>query len=291
MDDEIDLLNLWRALWNRKWLIVAITSLFTTASVVYALTATELYRAHVLLAPAEEKSTQGLGAQLGGLAQLAGISFGSNDTSEAVAVLQSRDFIRSFIEDRNLMPMLFDNAWDAQQNRWLSDDPNKQPDIRDGVKFFLENVIDVKQDSATGHVTLTVTWTDPELAAAWSNELVARVNERMRQRALREAEVNIAYLEKQMRDTSMVTLQYTAGRLLEGELQKAMLARGTQEYSFRVIDRAVPPKDRIWPKRTLIVVVATFLGGIIAVTSQLIAHLLREGSLRRNSVAAIQPLD
>jgi uncharacterized protein involved in exopolysaccharide biosynthesis len=269
-DDEIDLLDLWRILWGSKWLIIGITALFAVAAVIYALTATELYRASVLLAPTEQKSSPAIGGQLGG----------RSNSAEAIAVLKSREFTRAFIEDKNLMPLLFEGEWDADSKRWKATDPQNQPDIRDAIKLFQETILQVEEDGGTGQVVLNIQWTDPETAAAWANELVERVNARMRERDLREAEANIKYLEQQLLSTSMITLQNTVGRLLESELQKAMLARGNEEYSFRVIDPAVPPKDRVWPKRTLIVIVATMLGGIIAVFAAFIVHAIRKHGTR-----------
>ena len=47
-EDEIDLLEYWRILAARKWLIVLITVLFTAAAVAVALLMTPIYRAEVL---------------------------------------------------------------------------------------------------------------------------------------------------------------------------------------------------------------------------------------------------
>jgi uncharacterized protein involved in exopolysaccharide biosynthesis len=72
-----------------------------------------------------------------------------------------------------------------------------------------------------------------------------------------------------------VTLQQSIGRLLESELQKLMLARGNEEFAFRVIDAASPPKERVRPKRALIAVVGTMLGGMLAVLIVFLSHAIR----------------
>jgi len=260
---DVDLLELWKILWRRKLLIVAITAVFALSSVVYALLATEWYRAEVVLAPTDSKSTQGLAAQLGGIASLAGITVGSTSTAEPLAVLGSRDFARSFIEDYDLVKVLFDDEWDESTDSWKSNDPKKQPDIREAVKYFRDNVRTVRQDINTGLVTLTIEWKNPVLAAAWANVLVRRLNESMRERAIAEAQANIDYLQAELASTNLVTLQQSIGRLIESEVQKLMLARGHEEFVFRVVDTADVPHLRHWPKRTLIVLLATFLGGTL----------------------------
>src|SRR5690606_2767647 len=110
------------------------------------------------------------------------------------------------------------------------------------IRYFDDNVRSISEDDETGLVTLTVEWIDPEIAAEWANILVERLNERMRRRALLEAESNVGYLQEELAKTGVVTLQQSISRLLESELQKLMLARGNEEFAFRVIDRAQVPK-------------------------------------------------
>jgi uncharacterized protein involved in exopolysaccharide biosynthesis len=277
--DEIDIFKLWGILWESKWIICAVTALFAVAGVAYALLATEWYRAEVLLAPAQEKSIPGGLGQLGGLAGLAGlagISIGGGGTAEPIAVLQSREFASKFIEDLDLVTVLLADDWDAEQQRWKDKDPEDWPDIRDAVKYFEEEVRSVSVDKKTGLVTLGIEWTDPVVAAEWANLLVGRLNGRMRQRALVESERNVHYLREEMAATNVVSLQQSIGRLLEAELQKLMLARGNEEFSFRVIDPATPPKKRESPKRALVVLVATILGGLLAVIGVYVRHSMRK---------------
>jgi uncharacterized protein involved in exopolysaccharide biosynthesis len=273
--DEMSLLDLWSILWSGKWLIIGVTAAFAVVSVVYALAAPEWYRAEVLLAPAEERSSSALSGTLGGLASLAGVSVGGGDSVEAIAILGSRKFSAEFIEDRNLLPVFFADAWDSASNDWLPEVEADRPDIRDAVRYFVDNVRSITEDRDSGLVTLAVEWTDPRLAEDWANALVQRLNDSMRQRALSEAEANVTYLQLELGKTSVVTLQQSIGRLMESELQKLMLARGNSEFAFRVVDPAQEPKVRSRPRRSLIVVLSTFVGGLIAVLLVMIRHKSR----------------
>ena len=276
-DDEVSLRELWDIFWRGKWIIIAVTAVFAIGSVVYALMAEEWYRAEVLIAPADEKSTSGLGGQLGGLAALAGVSVGGGNSAEAVAVLESRDFAREFIEDLDLVPVFFADEWDDIAGRWTGDDPEDWPEIRGAVKYFHDNVLGVAQDRQSGLVTLAIQWTDPEVAATWATALVRRLNARLRTRALQQAETNVEYLRSELAQTNVVTLQQSIGRLLESELQKLMLARGNEEFAFRVLDSASPPKERVRPNRSRIAVVGTLLGAVLALVAVLIRNAIRAG--------------
>ena len=290
-DDEVlDLMALSSKIWQGKWLIIGVTAAFTLSSAVLVLILTSWYRADVLLAPVRATSADDLASplgSLGGLASLAGITLGGS-TSEPLAVLQSRDLAREFIEQQSLLPVLFARKWDAKSARWTPTDPKDWPDIRDGVKYLVEKIRTVKDDKKSGLVTLTIEWTDAKTAADWANLFVDRANERIRARALLEAQANVNFLQRELATTSVVTLQQSIGRLLDTELQKLMLARENKEFAFRVIDRAEVPKWRVWPKRLQVVALATLFGGALSIYLVFLRDAIRR---RRGGVTRSDPSD
>ena len=205
-DDEIDLWELWDTVWSGRWLIIAITALFAIGGVTYAMLAQEWWRADVVLAPADKKALPGALGQLGGLASLAGVNLGSGGDQEPLAVLRSKGFAREFITEQELMPVLLKD---------VKSQDGKPLDIRDAVRVF-EAIRSVSDDKKTGLVTLGVRWKDPDTAAAWANALVKRLNERLRAQALAESQRNVDFLQKEMAATSVVSLQQSMGRVLEG---------------------------------------------------------------------------
>lgn len=288
--DRIDLLRLWWVLWRSKWPILGVAAIVVTLGMLYALFATKWYRAEVLLVPAEAKSTQGLLDQLGGLGGLvglAGINVGKTDTAEPLAVLTSREFTRSFIVEHKLLPVLFADEWDTKSQRWKAEERSDQPDIHDAVKYFSEDIRGVREDHMSGLVTVVVEWTDPKLAAAWANTLVERLNDQMRRRSLQESEARVSYLKKELAATNIVTLQLSIGRLLESELQKAMIARASEEFAFRVVDRAEVPKWRSRPNRALIVGFALIAGLVLPSLIAVARSSILER--RRNRASGAQP--
>ena len=47
-------------------------------------------------------------------------------------------------------------------------------------------------------------------------------------------------------------------------MQKLLLARGNEEYAFKVIDKAVQPKKRAKPQRVGIVALTTVAGAVLS---------------------------
>lgn len=274
------------SVWKGRWLVAGFVVGFGILSVAYAFLATEWYEGEVVLTPAGTKNTGGLanalgslGGGLGALAGLEGITLGGASTAEPIAVLKSREFAREFIEEQGLLHVLLADKWDAKAGRWKETNPRKQPDIRDAVKYFDKNVLSVRDDKKTELVTVDIEWKNAEAAASWANIIVDRLNAQMRARALEEAQANVEYLSNELAHTNVVAVQQAISKLLESEMEKFMVARGTKQFAFRVADPAAVPKWRSWPKRRVVVALGILAGGVVG----LLAVFVRESHRRRHS--------
>jgi uncharacterized protein involved in exopolysaccharide biosynthesis len=265
-------------LWRKRFTILTGVLLGSVAGVAYAFLATEWFEAEVVMLPAAEKSaTSGL-SQLSGLASLAGISVDSQNTAtEALAVLRSRDFSRSFIETQQLIQVL-----NASNATWKALSFERQRDIEDATEYFQKYVFAVTESKRTGEITLAINWTNRVEAANWANMLANRINNQMQSRALAESTRNIQYLQGEIARTNVAALQQSLGKVLESEMQKFLMARGSEEYSFKVVDHATIPKKRVSPQRA-IVMIAGFLTGLalavlIVLSSALLVPRLKDAA-------------
>lgn len=261
---RFDLDDVLRELWKGRVLVLVSILVAGAVGFGYAMLATPWYRAEVVMLPTETDLGQGLASQLsqlGPLASLAGVTIGNGHKAEPLAVLQSRSFSRSFIEENGLMQVLFADEWDSAGKTW-KDDADPPPDIRDAVEYFHKDVRKVLEDRKTGIVRLSIEWKDAAVASAWANSLAQRLNSQMRDRALADAARNIRFLREELAATNVVSLQQSIGRLLEAELQKLMLARGNEEFAFRVVDVAEVPKKRARPRRAIILAGSLIVGAL-----------------------------
>jgi uncharacterized protein involved in exopolysaccharide biosynthesis len=126
-------------------------------------------------------------------------------------------------------------------------------------------MISVSSDKKTGLYTLSVEWKDPELAAEWANDAVARLNAHMRQQAIEEAKKSISFLEDELHRTSLVNAQNILYSLIEEQTKSIMMANVRDEYVFKVIDPAMAPEHRSKPKRKLIVMLGFVLGLMLGI--------------------------
>ena len=143
-------------------------------------------------------------------------------------------------------------------------EPAAELDMRDALDLFVRKIRVVSEDKKAGTVTLSIAWKDPQIAADWANAYVNRLNARLREQALAESERNVKFLQQEVANTTVVSMQQSLGRILEAEMQKYMLAKGEVEYAYKIVDRASAPRLRESPKRTLIVLLSVLIGGIAA---------------------------
>ncbi len=273
-EDEIDLVEYWQVLVQYKKLILLLTLTSTLLALLAAFLMTPVYRAEVLLAPVshdeDDSKLSLLGAsQFGDLLARTGIPMGSggNQISLHIATLKSRLLTTAFIESESLMPVLFPESLEAtaegRKNSFgfFSDEA---PTLWAAFNLFDREIRSIDLDRSTGLLTLAIEWQDPELAAAWANNLVQRVNHQLSSQAIEEGRTSISYLKKQLAETSSVEVQQAIYRLIEAETKEIMLANVQEEYAFKVIDPAVAPQKPIKPQRTLIVTLGFLLGLIAA---------------------------
>ena len=301
-DDEIDLRELLGTLWRGKWIILLTTLVFAVAGVAYALSKPNIYQASVLLAPSQsEGNAGGIGGQLGGLASLAGINLGgggSNKTVLAKEVLQSRAFLTDFIHRYNLsVPLMAAKGWNTESqswqidreiynpetNTWLDDEEgnNQKPTDWDMVKKFRQEHLSVSENTETGMVTLKINSQSPRVAKEWAEKLVFEINEHIRKEDVHEAEARIAYLEGKLSETPIAGMQQVFYQLIESETRTVMLANAQYEYVFKTVDPAVVPQEKSEPKRALIAILGTLLGGMIGIFIVFILAFVR--SARREN--------
>ncbi|GAB58352.1 Wzz/FepE/Etk N-terminal domain-containing protein [Rheinheimera nanhaiensis] len=296
-DDEIDLRELFAAIWQGKWLIIAVTAIFAVASVFYALSLPNIYKSEALLAPAAEQKGAGLSGQLGGLAALAGVSLGSgagvDKTALAIEVVKSRDFLSRFIQQRiQLQDLMAVKSWDLTTNslkydldvynpesqQWLREvKPPKQaqPSLQEAYKALSE-ILSVSQDKTTGMVKLSIEHQSPYIAQSWVQMLIADLNLEMKTRDIEEAEKSIAYLQQQISQTNIADLRTALYSLIEEQTKTLMLANVRDEYALKVIDSAIVPEEKARPARAVLVIVCTFLGGFIAIFAVILRHYFRQ---------------
>ncbi|GIU12461.1 Wzz/FepE/Etk N-terminal domain-containing protein [Shewanella morhuae] len=300
LDDEIDLRELFSVIWQGKWLIIAVTAVFAIGAIIFAIKQPNIYKSEALLAPASEEQgggLSGLASQFGGLASLAGVNLGAKSgvdkTQMAIEVVKSRQFSADFIQKHKILPdLMAAKAWDiaqdkliydpelydAQANTWVREvkAPFKpEPSMQEAFKVFSQ-VVMVNTAKETGMVTITVEHLSPTVAQQWIIWLVQDINKTMKDRDVAEANRSREFLSQQIALTNVADIKTILYKLIEEQAKTIMFAEVRDEYVFKTIDPAFVPEEKAKPKRALICVLGTMLGGMLGIMFILVRHFVRK---------------
>ena len=179
-DDTIDLYELWNTLWNKKWLVIAVTVIAALGSVVFALLQPPIYKAEALLLPPSAKNIQSLNLQSvqegeqGRLARRAEkVSKECMDGEQEVDVckafttfknnLSSRSLQKKFIDEQGLMDILAPGRTLEMRDIEIFESFANMIKI-EHIKGALKNVTGISASMESG---------DPEFAAKLINDYVS----------------------------------------------------------------------------------------------------------------------
>jgi len=293
-DDEIDLKELFSALWAGKITIILTTVVASIIAVAIALSMPNIYRAEALLSPVSSDGggMNGLKNKFGGLASLAGVSLGGggfDKTTMGIEVLKSRTFFAGFVGKYPVMvDLMASNGWDSINNKilinakiydvdsqtWLRDAKGQrksEPSVQEAYKAFSE-LLSVSQDKETSFITIAIVHYSPYVAKQWVDWLVQDINNTIRNQELQQAQRSIDYLLNQIEQTKLAELQAGFFELIQSQTETIMLANASPEYLFKTLDPAVVSESKEKPSRALICVLGAMLGGMLGALTVLVRH-------------------
>ncbi len=291
-DDEIDLLELIKVLWDEKTKIINITAAAALISVIYAFSQPNIYHAEALVAPNGDTGGGGMSklpGQFGLVASLAGVSLpdnGVNKSELGLEVIKSRKFVREFVERHKITPQLMAvdywdpdtrklvldaDIYDEKSKKWLDKD---QAPSNEEVYRTYDNILILEKDSISEFVRIGFKHKSPDIAAEWTGLVVQDLNDALRRQDINEAESSITYLRQQAASTPIADLRNLFYELIQSQTETMMLANVRKEYVFKTIDPATVPEVKSEPKRALICVLGIFLGGFFAMICVLARHYM-----------------
>ena len=293
-DDNVDLtlIELSRTLWGGRRLLTAVTIVAACISVVVAKSIPNVYTSSAVIAPIENAQTMPSG-QFASLARIAGIGgggSGASDTDIAIATLSSESFLVDFARRHGLANALVseriaDNGAftvSQGQSNVKSDPDNDEVETRalvfENFQIYeaLSAKIQVSKDQLTGFITVSVSDTSPYEAKMLVGLLIRDVDDLMRARTVAQANEARNFLLEQVEKTPLSDVRAMIYELIQGQVEKIMLATTRPNYIFNVVDAATVPYLRSAPNRVLIVALGLVLGIFSGALLVLLLHWVRQ---------------
>lgn len=293
MEDEINLIEIFEIIWNKKFFISVLTSIFALISIGYSLYLPNIYTSSSILVPVSTKDA--LTSQLSNysnIANLAGIDLPNESlskTAEAVQRVKSFDFFSNYflpnIKLENIMAVkkwehssgkiIYNKSmFDEISSKWIRKPSFQKSTIPSNLEAYRQyiDILTIYQDKKSSFVTISINHKSPIIAQKWVDIIVKNINESMRKEDINLALNSIDFLEKSSKSTNLQSTKDSITVLLEKQLQILMLASANDSYVLKVIDSAYIPDKKSGPKRINIVIFITLLGLLFSIIYVLIQN-------------------
>jgi LPS O-antigen subunit length determinant protein (WzzB/FepE family) len=295
--DEIDLRELFHVLWDKRFYIGVITSIFSLISIIYALMLPNIYQSQAVMMPMEDN--QGMSEMLGqysGMASLAGISLPSESGSkaqEAIARIQSFEFFsHSFLPYIKLEDLMAVKKWNQPSNTLTYDasDFNSKsrqwvrkakpprsiiPSSQEAYEEYSE-IMSIYEDKKTSFITLSVEHKSPVIAQRWVEIMMDQIDQVMRDQDRKMAQQSIEYLNTLVPNVNYEEIKKGLASLQQEQMKRLMMVEANENYIFKVLDSPIVPEMKVKPKRSLIVILGTMLGLLLSSLGVLAFHYTRK---------------
>ncbi len=285
--NEIDIKEIIELLIQKKRSVFLITFALVSLSLINACTSPDVYTSKVILAPSTAEDS--ISSQLSGFSGITGFGgfafpgVAATPAQEAIERMQSFDFFsKNFLPYISLENLMAVKKWLPEENTLIYDedifisDKNKwvrevsfprkpKPSDQESYEVFLD-YFDISEDGGTTFVELTITHKSPFIAKEWLDIIVSNINSSSKDIDIRIANDAISFLTDYSLSTNVKSLQDVSAILLEGQMQKLMLASATDDYVFKVLEYPIVAEEPSGPNRILIVLFGFILGLILSIS-------------------------
>jgi hypothetical protein len=298
-DDVVDLRELFNVIWEKKHYVVVVTSIFALISILYALRLPNIYQSEALMMPLEENGgMSGITSQLGGMASLAGISLssdGGSKSQEAITRIQSFEFFSShFLPLIKLENLTAAKRWNQADNtidydanvfspetgQWaLKDNSLKSmaPSSQEAYEVY-EGIMNISEDKKTLYVSLSIEHKSPFIAKKWVDLIIKKIDKVMRDEDKQDAMKSVQYLNSIVPTINYEAIKTALSSLQQEQMKRLMMVEANENYIFKVLDSPIVPEERSKPSRSIVVIIATILGGLISIIAITTSHYFRKSS-------------
>ena len=171
-----------------------------------------------------------------------------------------------------------DDVYDTTQQTWLIEDDDTgelSPPTSWAVFKRFQEMLSVSEDKKSGLVSVSIEYYSPQVAKEWLDLYVSAINEHMQSRQVAKVSNNIDYLEAQIDKTSIAEMREVFYTIIEEQTKNKMVAEASPDYTFVAVSPSMVPEEKSQPKRALICILGTLLGGMLSVLLVLVGHYAR----------------
>lgn len=259
-EDEFNIYNLLRRLWKDRILFIAIVSLFAIGSIIYSLVVAHQYEVTATILPADaseettiKDSSPVMGFALTGYSHLPVIN-------GIMITLSSNTFLDMIYEKYKNEEKLFKNVMKEID---LSADSEEYKELlkREKALKFLRKVIKYRVNSDHNTILLSIRLEDKYFAYELMNFTLETLRSMIRKNNIENLESDIKFYQELLEKASDPRIQQIIDKKLSDKMERKFVLSAN---IFTIVDNPFIPAKRVFPRRSMIVVITTIIGGFVA---------------------------
>ena len=287
-DDEIDLREMFVAIWRGKMVIIVCIIISILFAALYLRSTEQKFTVQYVFAPVSMEDNIPKIGNLGGLASLAGISIPSSSSSDFLKfkfLIKSEEVAQVILEDDELVRLIFNNEWDNAKQIYRKPQPGPYELLKNGVKKFLtgqdpkeylapnaarlshwmKDAFFISEDRDTGFLTLTSETSNPDLILKIMTQASTKTDTLLKNRYTKTAEQTMSFYQKQIRNARAREHREALAKLIAKEDQKLMLASKSSYFVAKPLTNPSISLQPTSPKPKLVLALSVVLGGFFGV--------------------------
>tara|TARA_Y100000741_G_scaffold234773_1_gene179480 strand:- start:1783 stop:2706 length:924 start_codon:yes stop_codon:yes gene_type:complete len=285
--DEINVKEVFFALWSSKILIILMVAIFAVGSVIYSLSIPNKFTSSSLLKMSDNNSQPSSNSSMDMIGSIAGLNLtaaGSSKSSLVIETIESRDFLKHLLTFDKVLPsivaiqsydketgeLIFNDSIYDQKNNTFTSDPEKRPTFHKTYVTY-NNMINVSTTN-TGYIYLSVTHLSPKFAYELLNLIISEVNSLSRTRILQESKDSLNFLYNRLIETNEIEIRNSINNIIGSELRRQMLAEVKKNYLINPLDKPFFPEMKSSPNRARICILGTILGLFLSILVSLVKY-------------------
>ena len=285
--DEINVKEVFFALWSSKILIILMVAIFAVGSVIYSLSIPNKFTSSSLLKMSDNNSQPSSNSSMDMIGSIAGLNLtaaGSSKSSLVIETIESRDFLKHLLTFDKVLPsivaiqsydketgeLIFNDSIYDQKNNTFTSDPEKRPTFHKTYVTY-NNMINVSTTN-TGYIYLSVTHLSPKFAYELLNLIISEVNSLSRTRILQESKDSLNFLYNRLIETNEIEIRNSINNIIGSELRRQMLAEVKKNYLINPLDKPFFPEMKSSPNRARICILGTILGFFLSILVSLVKY-------------------
>ena len=282
-DDEIDLRELFSALWRGKFLIMLCMIAAIVLASFYLRSAERKYTVTYVFTPVVSDDSAPNLSSLGGLASLAGVSLPSSSSGDFKTfkyLLKSEEVAAFVLTDEALVQEIFADEWDAESASYQRPpDGQYTPYIRSlkllltgamqsayvepnaaRLSNWMKDAFTASEDRDTGFLTLSSETTSPNMMLELMERVTTETDRLLKERYIQTSKKTVGFYEQQLSKARAREHREALAKLIAQEDQKLMLA---SKGSFFVAKPLTSPSVSLHPtspQTSLVLALSVVLG-------------------------------